>query len=158
MPEAKTKKPAVKRAPKAKASTPAVAAVAANAPAPCPSCEPEAMSRPISVRYTGPTSHPSHHHMKMAAENGRHTWAAAIIAGLAVVVTVSVAYSAVQAASETRTAIRQTVGEIQILQQIGLLREKMDQMEKKVDAISPKGDQKVQPTNSAADQALYNAP
>jgi hypothetical protein len=156
MPEPKTKKPAAKRTPKAKA---AAVALAANSPAPCPPCEPEALSGPISVRYAGPTSHPSHHHMKMAAENGRHTWAAAVIAGLAVVITVSVAYSAVQAASETRTAIRQTVGEVQILRQIGALREKMDQVEQKVDAMSPEqAVKKVQPSEAAGEPELYNAP
>ncbi len=137
MPEPKTKKPAVaRRATKAKAKP----VEAANTPIPCDRCGSSACDGscgvPRSVSYRGPTSHPSHHHIKMAAEGQKHTWAAAIIAGLAVVITVSVAYNAVQAASETRTTVRQTVGEVQIIKQITDVKAQLKRMEGKIDALS----------------------
>jgi hypothetical protein len=138
MPEPKTKKPAAKRAPRAKV---AAKATAANTPIPCSRCGSSSCTGECgvarSVSYLGPTSHPSHHHARIAAEGQKHAWAAAVIAGLAVVITISVAYSAVQAASETRTNVRQTIGEIQIIKQIGDVRTQLNRIEKKVDALSP---------------------
>jgi hypothetical protein len=80
---------------------------------------------------------------------------------------VTVAYSAAQAATETRTAVRDTVGEVQILQQIGQVRTQLDALEKKIDALAPKAkqDQVVPPiapeipsADATSGQQLQNAP
>jgi predicted PurR-regulated permease PerM len=55
-----------------------------------------------NVRYSGPTSHPRDHLIHQAAHGARHIWAAAIVAGLAVVLTGAIAVTAVQAETELR--------------------------------------------------------
>ncbi len=80
---------------------------AANTPAPCgpgstcghSGCE----GGTCSVRYVGPTSHPRDHHVQEAAHGARHVWTAAIVAGLAVVLTGTIAFSAVDAATQNAT-------------------------------------------------------
>ena len=62
------------------------------------------------VRYCGPTSHPRDHQIQMAAHGTKHIWAASIVAGLAVVLTGSIAYTAAQAESTPRvTSLQQAV-------------------------------------------------
>jgi hypothetical protein len=157
MPETKAKKSAAKRAPRAKAPV----AAAANTPPPCGRCGSVDCdgncSTPISVRYCGATSHVSHHHARVAAEGQKHVWAAAVIAGLAVVVTVSVAYSAAQASSEARSSMRNTVDQVQLLNQIGQIRAQIVTLEEKVDTLSgtPTEVSKIAPE---AEQILQNAP
>ena len=53
-----------------------------------------------NVRYSGPTSHPRDHLIHQAARGARHIWAAAIVAGLDVVLTGAISYTAVQAETE----------------------------------------------------------
>lgn len=50
-----------------------------------------------NVRYVGPTSHVRDHHVLHAARGSTHIWGAAIITGLAVVLTGTIAFSSVQA-------------------------------------------------------------
>lgn len=51
------------------------------------------------VRYVGPVSNIRDHHIVHAARGVAHVWTAAIVAGLAVVLTGAIAYTAVQAES-----------------------------------------------------------
>lgn len=55
-----------------------------------------------NVRYAGPTSHPRDHHIRMAAHGVNHVWLAAIVAGFAVVLTGSIAYTAANAETAPR--------------------------------------------------------
>jgi hypothetical protein len=55
------------------------------------------------VRYVGPTSHLHDHHIIHAARGVAHVWTAAIVAGLAVVLTGAIAYTAVEAQSASST-------------------------------------------------------
>lgn len=57
------------------------------------SCTPSA----CNVRYVGPVSHIRDHHAMHAARGVMHVWTAAIVSGLAVVLTGVLAYSAAQA-------------------------------------------------------------
>lgn len=56
------------------------------------------------VHYVGPTSQISDHHTMRAAHASSHIWAAAIVSGLAVVLTGVVAYSSVEASSTQQEA------------------------------------------------------
>ncbi|HWQ99849.1 MAG TPA: hypothetical protein VN397_03315 [Candidatus Methylomirabilis sp.] len=76
---------------------------AANAPAPCgpgSTCGHSGCEGTCRVRYVGPTSHTRDHHVQEAAQGARHVWTAAIVAGLAVVLTGTIAFSAADAATE----------------------------------------------------------
>jgi hypothetical protein len=89
MPETKTKKVTKKRVVKA-----------ANTPIPCEpgsTCGHSGCKETCNVRYSGPTTGLRDHHAAVAANGVQHVWTAAIIAGLAVVLTGAIAYSAVQA-------------------------------------------------------------
>ncbi len=55
-----------------------------------------------NVRYVGPVSHLRDHHALHAARGVAHVWTAAIVSGLAVVVTGFLAYNAAQAAVPAR--------------------------------------------------------
>lgn len=86
MPDIKTKKPAKRKG--------------GNSPVPCgpgSSCGHSGCEDVCRVRYVGPTSHPRDHHAQEAAHGAKHVWTAAIVAGLAVVLTGAIAYSAVEA-------------------------------------------------------------
>lgn len=50
-----------------------------------------------NVHYVGPTSHLRDHHIVHAARGISHVWSAAIITGLAVVITGAIAFNSVQA-------------------------------------------------------------
>lgn len=52
-----------------------------------------------NVHYVGPTSHMRDHHIVHAARGISHVWSAAIITGLAIVITGAIALSSVQAAT-----------------------------------------------------------
>lgn len=67
-------------------------------------CGHSACDTNCNVHYVGPTSSLADHHVHNAARAGNHVWAAAIVSGLAVVLTGAVAYSSVQAGS-TSTAM-----------------------------------------------------
>jgi hypothetical protein len=65
-----------------------------------------------NVHYAGPTTSIGDHHAYHAARGTNHVWAAAIVSGLAVVLTGVVAYSSVEASSfstaSSSTAVVQT--------------------------------------------------
>ena len=122
MAETKAKKPATRR-PRTKK--------AANSPAPSMETTPTR-----TVRYCGPTSSPSHHHAAVAAKHAEHTWVASIVAGLAIVVTATLAFNAVQASSEQDQMIRSTELRGDISREIHELNVRLTELESKIDRIS----------------------
>jgi len=56
------------------------------------------------VRYVGPTSHMRDHHIVHAARGVTHVWSAAIITGLAIVLTGAIAWSSAQAGTADPSA------------------------------------------------------
>lgn len=121
--ETKTKK-AVSRKPRA--------VKAANSPEPI-STPAELPTR--TVRYVGPTSHPSHHHASVAADGAKHVWAAPIIAGLAIILTATIAYSAVQAESKQVNTIRDTELRGDYVKGIRDINKRLDALEKSIDSL-----------------------
>lgn len=69
-----------------------------------PVCGHSGCGAQCQVRYVGLTSHIRDHHALHAARGITHIWAAAIVTGLAVVLTGVVAYSSVSAKSSDRGA------------------------------------------------------
>jgi hypothetical protein len=108
------------------------ASKAANSPAPISS--PAALPAP-TVRYCGPTSHPSHHDAKVAADGTKHIWAAPIIAGLAIILTASIAYSAVQAESKQMNTIKETELRGDYVRGIRDINQRLDQLEQTVNSL-----------------------
>lgn len=81
---------------------------AGNSPAPsmqAPVCghDGHCSTNACAVRYVGPTSQISDHHATHFAQASTHIWSAAVITGLALVVTGAIAYQSVKAES-TKTA------------------------------------------------------
>ncbi len=100
---------------------PAKAMAAASSPAMDPksmfnSCgHDNCSSNGCNVRYVGPVSHMRDHHALHAARGVAHVWTAAIVSGLAVVLTGVLAYSAAQA--RTVTAPAQPSAEMRMVMQ-----------------------------------------
>lgn len=105
---------------------------AANSPEPV-SSPADVSSR--SVRYCGPTSHISHHHAAVAADGTKHIWAAPIIAGLAIILTATIAYSAVQAESSQLNTIKETELRGDYVKGIRDINQRLDQLEQTVNSL-----------------------
>lgn len=76
---------------------------AANSPMPAgPVCGHSGCGGSCNVRYAGATTHVRDHYIHQAAQGMKHVWTAAIVAGFAVVVTGSIAYTAAQAETAPR--------------------------------------------------------
>ena len=67
-----------------------------------PACGHSACGEDCKVRYVGPVSHVRDHHILHAARGMTHVWPAAIVAGLAVVLTGTLAFTAAQARTEAQ--------------------------------------------------------
>lgn len=96
--QSKSSRASMRRRPKSSAS-------AASSPAPSghrsnAACGHDGCGHTCSVRYVGPVSHLRDHHALHAARGVAHVWTAAIVSGLAVVLTGVLAYSA-QAARDS---------------------------------------------------------
>ena len=76
------------------------------------------------VHYVGPTSQISDHHTLRAAHASSHIWAAAIVSGLAVVLTGVVAYSSVEASTAQHEVVAQDAN-----------RSDMDQMFERINSL-----------------------
>jgi hypothetical protein len=122
MPETKAKRPSRKKV------------AAANSPIPTgpgSTCGHSGCSGPAcQVRYAGATSHPRDHMLHEVSRGVRHIWTASIVAGLAVVLTGSIAYTAVQA--ETAPKVKN------INEGVGALWRKLDNMERLLKQIAEK--------------------
>jgi hypothetical protein len=124
MAQTKIKK-ATTRAPKA--------AKAANTPIPSaigPACPPP------TVRYVGPTSHPSHDHAHSAAQGMKHIWAAPIIAGLALLLTTTFAFNAVHAQSEFTAQSRANDTRLDMVRQMNSINARLDKLEAEIQAMT----------------------
>jgi len=106
-------------------------ASAANTPIPHGStCGHSGCKTSCNVRYSGPTSHPRDHLLHKAAHGASHVWMASVVAGLAVVVTMSIAYAAAQAESAPRVD--------NLNDAVSALWRKMDNMERLLEQIAEK--------------------
>lgn len=103
------------------------------------------------VRYVGPTSSMRDHHILHAARGATHVWSAAIISGLAVVVTGVFAYSSVQARESTARVSASPSEHQHII-------ERFDKMEKKLEMLQTSCDNALEyqtaSTTAAEESAL----
>ena len=106
-----------------------------EADTPCPPCGHSACGKVCKVRYVGPVSSMRDHHILHAAQGASHIWAAAIIAGLAVVLTGAIAFSVAQAQTDMRIedvgfSVKQGVGKDvrNMAQEIAGLKAQIQQM------------------------------
>ncbi|MCW1892538.1 MAG: hypothetical protein KIH65_004875 [Candidatus Uhrbacteria bacterium] len=127
MAETKAKKVAPRRA------AAKISVKEANSPAPEDACQPS----PRSLRFSGPTTHISHDHSAQAAAGVRHVWPASIVVGLAIILTASIAYTAVQAETEQRQVIRSSHDRADIVRELRDLNTRLGQLEAKVNQIAP---------------------
>ena len=92
-------------------------------------CGHDGCERFCKVRYVGPTSSLHNHHIIHAARGASQVWTAAIVAGLAVVLTGAIAYSAVQAAEE------QSNPTMLMLLSLRRIEMRLDRMEPKINKL-----------------------
>jgi hypothetical protein len=111
--------------PKMKKATRARFKKAANSPeptGPLSTCGHSGCVDKCNVSYHGPTTHVRDHQIHMAAAGVRHIWTASVVAGLAVVLTGTIAYSAVEAkARPTFSAGTKNDGTAMIMQRLDRL-------------------------------------
>lgn len=81
------------------------------------------------VRHVGPTSHMRDHHILHAGRGVAHVWTAVIIAGLAIVLTGAVAYSAANAQNQKIDDERSEQSTEAILNKIDGLQERIGELE-----------------------------
>ena len=86
------------------------------------------------VRYCGPTTSIRDHHIMHAANGVTHVWAAAIVTGLAIVLTGAIAYSSVEASG---TGSGDVSNEILLMQRIDALEQALVDM--KASCTAPTG-------------------
>lgn len=92
------------------------------------------------VHYVGPTSQISDHHTLRAAHASSHIWAAAIVSGLAVVLTGVVAYSSVEASAlpqDTVSANVQRADMDALFERISSLETTIQAMKESCAAVNP---------------------
>lgn len=122
---------------KAKKSSSRRVRVAANSPVPGDTCAP----MPRSLRFSGPTTHVSHDHASQAATGVRHIWPASIVVGLAIILTASIAYTAVQAESEQRQVIRSSHDRADIVRELRDINTRLGNLEQRVEQMTaPSGE------------------
>ncbi len=100
MPEPKMKKPVARKSPLKSANAPEPTGPIAG-----PTCGHSSCGVACKVRYVGSTSHMRDHFVMHAARGVTHVWSAAVVTGLAVVLTGTVAFTAVQAKEGQRQAL-----------------------------------------------------
>lgn len=86
-----------------------------------------------NVRYVGPTTHIRDHHIVHAAKGASNVWTAAIVAGLAVVLTGAIAYTAL-GADYNQPAITDMNGQFRLVNQ------RLDRMEETLQTLMAKED------------------
>ena len=94
-------------------------------------CGHDACSEQCNVRYVGPTTSIRDHHIMHAARGATHVWSAAIVSGLAVVLTGAIAYSAVEAKPVVNDAGNAAT-------ELRLLNRRIDHLEKSIAELSAK--------------------
>lgn len=93
-----------------------------------PACGHSHCGRVCNVRFCGPTTQLRDHHIVHAAKGVSHVWTAAIVSGLAVVLTGAIAYS-VMASTQP-----DTVDTTQL--ELNAVRQKLNNIEKTLNRIS----------------------
>ncbi len=96
-----------------------------------PTCGHSSCGRVCNVRHAGPTSPIRDHHIAHIARGVSNVWTASIVAGLAVVLTGAIAYSAVQAAPVQREASAQS----SMLASFNRLNNRLDAINKRLDDV-----------------------
>lgn len=91
-----------------------------------------------SVRYVGPTSSMRDHHALHAARGMTHIWSAAVVTGLAIVITGAIAFNAAQAESNLKTSDGQAQVRLQLAQQIARMNTQLLGMQNQLQKISDK--------------------
>ncbi len=130
MAEIKTKRPAPRRVRK-DAGSPTPVGPTGGMDTSSSTCGHDGCGRMCNVRYVGPTSHINDHHIIHAARGVANVWVAAIVAGLAVVLTGAIAYSSVQAAPASPT---QTL--IGVSKEIQAINKRLDKIESSLRALT----------------------
>ncbi len=123
-----------------------------------PTCGHSSCGRSCGVRHVGPTSSIRDHHIAHIARGVSSVWTASIVAGLAVVLTGAIAYSAVQASPVQREAASgpsMTVGFNRLNDQFKALNKRLDDLEIRLKVLN---DSCTVSSNgaSAADSAAVN--
>lgn len=110
----------------------------ANSPSPekFAACGHSHCGETCNVRYIGPVSPIRDHHIMHVARGVSHVWTAAIIAGLAVVLTGAVAYSSVNASNQQKEEIRSAQSTGMILDKMQSLENKIKDLERDVQVVS----------------------
>ena len=108
MPVAKTKKPVRKVVKSGNSPAPSGPIIMQN------TCGHSHCDRACKVRYCGPTTSLTDHHAFHAARGVMHVWTASIVAGLAIVLTGTIAYTAAEA-KPLRPTIGQALEEVHAL-------------------------------------------
>ncbi len=98
------------------------------------------------VRYVGPVSHLRDHHALHAARGVGHVWTAAIVTGLAIVLTGAVAYTAVQARDQDTAAPKRALSA-----DTRALMERLDKLEREIQDMSDRCTQALPSDNASAD-------
>ncbi len=130
MAESKTKRPAPRRVRK-DAGSPMPVGPTGGMDTSSPTCGHDGCGPMCRVRYVGPTSHINDHHIIHAARGVANVWVAAIVAGLAVVLTGAIAYTSVQAAPASPT---QTL--ISVSKDIQSINKRLDKIEASLKALT----------------------
>jgi hypothetical protein len=105
-------------------------------------CGHEGCDDACNVRYVGAVSQITDHHIVKASHATSHIWAAAVISGLAVVLTGAVAYTSVQAESSESLAAQQATYATQqdinvLLDRIVQLQDTIEQTKQACSPIAP---------------------
>ena len=104
-----------------------------------PTCGHSACGRMCNVRHVGPTSPIRDHHIAHIARGVSNVWTASIVAGLAVVLTGTIAYSAVQAAPVERASASQASTNAALAKlnsRFGELNTRLDNLETRLKALN----------------------
>lgn len=144
MAELKPKKSARRRVVKAANSPePAGPVGGSSEGTPLPSCGHDGCSTRCVVRYVGPTTQVRDHHIVHAARGVTHIWSAAIITGLAIVLTGTIAFNSARAGMEEKTELDQADAKRDIRREIYRLSQRLEEMDALLQKI---GEQCIKPS------------
>lgn len=107
-----------------------------------PACGHSNCGRACNVRHVGPTSPIRDHHIAHIARGVSNVWTASIVAGLAVVLTGAIAYSAVQAAPVERSSSQASTsaGFAKLNTRLDDLNSRLDDLETRLKALNDQCD------------------
>lgn len=152
MGELKPKKPVRRRVIRAANSPEPSGPVGGGTPAEpiLPACGHDGCNTHCVVRYVGPTTHVRDHHIVHAARGVTHIWSAAIITGLAIVLSGAVAFNSARASMEDTAEESQTNAKRDIRREIYKLSQRIEEMDALLQKI---GTQCIKPAVSKEESA-----